>query len=156
MVVSCLACLTLKMRAIFSSDTSVDFQRTARHYVPEDRTVNNYRCENLILHMFIVLDTTLKFCVEEGRISLWSRPFHYNTSFTRRLKLRRMLYSGMWRRVILCEPTIRRTVWSASHLITLVPPSRIFLHWRWRWYVSPKRRFTQYLTTPHRRTQLSS
>jgi hypothetical protein len=30
-----------------------------------------------------------------------------------------------------------------SHLLTLVPRSRIFLHWRWRRYVPPKRRFTQ-------------
>jgi hypothetical protein len=33
-----------------------------------------------------------------------------------------------------------------SHLLTLVPRSRIFLPWRWRQYVPPKRRFTQY---PH-------
>jgi hypothetical protein len=38
----------------------------------------------------------------------------------------RMLSSGMWR-----------------HLLTLVPHSRIFLPWRWRRYVPPKRRFTQ-------------
>jgi hypothetical protein len=30
-----------------------------------------------------------------------------------------------------------------SHLVTLVPRSRIFLPWRWRRYVPPKRRFTQ-------------
>jgi hypothetical protein len=30
-----------------------------------------------------------------------------------------------------------------SHLLTLVPHSRIFLPWRWRRYVPPKRRFTQ-------------
>jgi hypothetical protein len=30
-----------------------------------------------------------------------------------------------------------------SHLLTLVPRSRIFLPWRWRRYVPPKRRFTQ-------------
>jgi hypothetical protein len=29
--------------------------------------------------------------------------------------------------------------------LTLVPRSRIFLPWRWRRYVLPKRRFTQYL-----------
>jgi hypothetical protein len=32
-----------------------------------------------------------------------------------------------------------------SHLLTLVPRSRILLPWRWRWYVLPKRRFTQHL-----------
>jgi hypothetical protein len=30
-----------------------------------------------------------------------------------------------------------------SHLLTLVPRSRIFLPWRWRRYVPPKRRLTQ-------------
>jgi hypothetical protein len=30
-----------------------------------------------------------------------------------------------------------------SHLLTLVPRSRIFLPWRWRRYIPPKRRFTQ-------------
>jgi hypothetical protein len=30
-----------------------------------------------------------------------------------------------------------------SHLLTLVPRSRIFLPWRWRRYVPTKRRFTQ-------------
>jgi hypothetical protein len=32
---------------------------------------------------------------------------------------------------------------SCVNLLTLVPRSRIFLHWRWRRYVPPKRRFTQ-------------
>jgi hypothetical protein len=30
-----------------SSETSVDFERTPRRYIPEDRTVYNQRCENL-------------------------------------------------------------------------------------------------------------
>jgi hypothetical protein len=38
---------TLKMEAIFSSETSVDFQRTTRRYIPEDGTLHNHRCENL-------------------------------------------------------------------------------------------------------------
>jgi hypothetical protein len=38
--VSCLAySLTLKMEATCSSKTSVDFQQTAWHYIPEDRTL---------------------------------------------------------------------------------------------------------------------
>jgi hypothetical protein len=32
---------------------------------------------------------------------------------------------------------------TASHLLSLVPRSRIFLPWRWRRYVLPKRRFIQ-------------
>jgi hypothetical protein len=47
-LVSCLAYSSiLKMETIFSSETSVHFQRTTRRYVPEDRTLHNHRCENL-------------------------------------------------------------------------------------------------------------
>jgi hypothetical protein len=64
----------------------------------------------------------------------------------------RMPYSGMWRHVdlVLTDVSEERIVYifrveksASSHLLTLVPLSRIFLLWRWRWYVSPKRRFTQ-------------
>jgi hypothetical protein len=35
---------------MFSSETSVGFQRTTRRYIPEDRTHHNHRCENLKSH----------------------------------------------------------------------------------------------------------
>jgi hypothetical protein len=35
------------MEAMYSPETSIDFQRTARRYVPEDGTLHNDRCENL-------------------------------------------------------------------------------------------------------------
>jgi hypothetical protein len=38
------------MEAIFSSETSVDFQRTTRRYIPEGSTLHNHRCENLKSH----------------------------------------------------------------------------------------------------------
>jgi hypothetical protein len=42
-LVSCLAySSTLKMEAICSSETSVDFQRTTWRYIPEDRTLHMY------------------------------------------------------------------------------------------------------------------
>jgi hypothetical protein len=37
----------MKMEAICSSETSVDFQRTTRRYITEDSTLHNHRCENL-------------------------------------------------------------------------------------------------------------
>jgi hypothetical protein len=41
-LVSCLAYFsTLKMETIFSSEASVDFQQNIRHYIPEDRTLND-------------------------------------------------------------------------------------------------------------------
>jgi hypothetical protein len=71
----------------------------------------------------------------------------------------RMSSSGMWRRVYLlwtdvseeCVASIfrvekrcfRLVAQPASNLPTLVPRSRIFLAWRWRWHVPQKRRFTQ-------------
>jgi hypothetical protein len=35
------------METICSTETSVDFQQTTRHYIPEDSTLYNHRCENL-------------------------------------------------------------------------------------------------------------
>jgi hypothetical protein len=47
------------MEAIFSSETSVDFQRTIRRYIPEDGTLHNHRCEKLevLLHEVCSLNT---------------------------------------------------------------------------------------------------
>jgi hypothetical protein len=48
MLVSCSAYpSTLNMKATFSSETSVSFQRTTRRYMPEHRTLHNHRRENL-------------------------------------------------------------------------------------------------------------
>jgi hypothetical protein len=38
------------MEATCSSETSVDFQRTTRRYIPEDITPHNHCCENLIFY----------------------------------------------------------------------------------------------------------
>jgi hypothetical protein len=47
MLASCSAySSTLNMEAICSSETSLDFQRTARRYNPEDGTIHNHRWEN--------------------------------------------------------------------------------------------------------------
>jgi hypothetical protein len=35
------------MSPVSSSETSVDFQWTTRHYILEDRTLHNHMCENL-------------------------------------------------------------------------------------------------------------
>jgi hypothetical protein len=40
-------CLALKMVPIWSSETSVGFQRTTWRYIPEDSTLYSHRCENL-------------------------------------------------------------------------------------------------------------
>jgi hypothetical protein len=46
---------TLKMKAICSSETPVDTQRTTRRYIPEDGTLHNHRCENLKSYMISFL-----------------------------------------------------------------------------------------------------
>jgi hypothetical protein len=38
---------TLKTEALCLSETLVDLHRTIQHYIPEDRTLHNHRCENL-------------------------------------------------------------------------------------------------------------
>jgi hypothetical protein len=38
---------TLKMKATYSSETSVDFQRTTQRYISEDITLHNHQCENI-------------------------------------------------------------------------------------------------------------
>jgi hypothetical protein len=38
---------TLKIEAICSFETSLDFHRTTRHCIPEDRTLHSHRCDNL-------------------------------------------------------------------------------------------------------------
>jgi hypothetical protein len=47
MPVACISYSTLKMEAICSSEKLVDFQWTTQHYVPQDITLHNHRCENL-------------------------------------------------------------------------------------------------------------
>jgi hypothetical protein len=37
----------LKMEVTRSSETSIDFERTTRSYIQRNKTVRNYRCENL-------------------------------------------------------------------------------------------------------------
>jgi hypothetical protein len=60
LLISCLAySSTLMNEATCSSETSVDFQRTARRYIPEDGTFHTHRCENLKSYTFkFVFNTT--------------------------------------------------------------------------------------------------
>jgi hypothetical protein len=47
-LISCLAySSTLMMQMTCSSETSVNFKRTTRRYIPENRTLHNHRCEYL-------------------------------------------------------------------------------------------------------------
>jgi hypothetical protein len=43
------------MEPTCSYEISVGFQRTTQRYIPEDRTLQNHRCENLRSYMWIVV-----------------------------------------------------------------------------------------------------
>jgi hypothetical protein len=49
-LVSCSAYSSLKMEPICSFETSVDFQRTTRRYIPEVSTLHNHCCESFKPH----------------------------------------------------------------------------------------------------------
>jgi hypothetical protein len=53
--------LTLQTEAIYSSETSVDTQRTTQRYIPEDGTLHKYRCENLKSYIMRSLIGTIVF-----------------------------------------------------------------------------------------------
>jgi hypothetical protein len=56
MLVSCSAySSTLKREVTCSSETSVDFQRTTRRYIPEDIIFHNHRCEGLKSYIICLL-----------------------------------------------------------------------------------------------------
>jgi hypothetical protein len=57
--------LILKMEAICSSETLVNFSHTTQHYIPEDRTLLNHHCENFNLNVlsFHLLFKILKLIV---------------------------------------------------------------------------------------------
>jgi hypothetical protein len=66
-LVSCLAYYsTLKMEATCSPETSVDLQRTTRHYISQDETPYNHRCENLkSYNVFLICGGFFKLQVTE-------------------------------------------------------------------------------------------
>jgi hypothetical protein len=57
---------TLETETIFSSETSVDFHRTMRRYIPEGRTLLSHRCENLISSIAILCSRNLTFQFRSG------------------------------------------------------------------------------------------
>jgi hypothetical protein len=76
---------TLKMEAICSSETSVDFQRITRRYIPEDSTFHNHRCENLKSYISFYLTTCRSTPLYEFDL------VHMNSHFERRELARRVV-----------------------------------------------------------------
>jgi hypothetical protein len=56
------------MEAICSSEKSVDFQRTTRHYIPGDRTPSVLICTYLAIVVFTVVGTQLSMAISEGKV----------------------------------------------------------------------------------------
>jgi hypothetical protein len=66
--VSCSAYSALKMEAIYSSETSVDFQRTTRRYIPVDSILRNHGCENLKSYVVSFLSNIVQYKQESIRM----------------------------------------------------------------------------------------
>jgi hypothetical protein len=61
------------MEAIWSTETSVNFQRTTRRYIPEDNILHNHRCENLKFYIRLCFVTPgSDFGLDEGIYSSFS------------------------------------------------------------------------------------
>jgi hypothetical protein len=78
---------TLQMEAICSSETSVDTQRTTRHYIPEDGTLHNHYCENFKSLFWLHIHTripsfpscrVLSVYTIESVFVLFYQPFYWN------------------------------------------------------------------------------
>jgi hypothetical protein len=54
------------MKTAYYSETSVSFQRNTWRYTPEDRTLHNYRCENLKSYMCIIFTC---FCLQFSELN---------------------------------------------------------------------------------------
>jgi hypothetical protein len=53
------------MEAIYSSETSVDFQRNAWRYIEKDRTLCNHHCENLKSYIINIIYSGLHSTMQE-------------------------------------------------------------------------------------------
>jgi hypothetical protein len=82
---------TLKMEAIYSSETSVATQQTIRH-IPEDDTLHNHRCENLKSYEVFKCPLVLVII----------RVIHYSGKATWPQGFRRIAGSVAWDTNLLC------------------------------------------------------
>jgi hypothetical protein len=68
-LVFCPAYSNLQTRAIYSSETSVEFHWTTQRYISEDSTLHNHRCENLKSYIILTFTSTSTWNVIEIVIS---------------------------------------------------------------------------------------
>jgi hypothetical protein len=73
----------LKIKAVSSSETSVDVQRTTRRYIPGHRTLHNHRCENLKSSSLFNLCTYLCLFGARGSVVGWGTTLQAGWSLVR-------------------------------------------------------------------------
>jgi hypothetical protein len=111
---------TLKMEAICSSETSFAPQQTTRCHIPEDDTLYNHRCGNLISHKAL-----LNYLRLFKGLNVW---LHYWRLWCDTVQPGRRSYTFL-RKILLRN---RRANQEANSELS----------WRWSQYISPKRRYT--------------
>jgi hypothetical protein len=98
---------TLRMEATCSSETSVDFQRTTRRYIPEDRTLHNHLYENLKSYLLNIFNSII--FLERG------------TAFLRTCLAIFVLYLKCFQSVMQCGEYVE----SRGSVLFLVHPFRV-------------------------------
>jgi hypothetical protein len=78
-LVSCLVYSSnLKIVAIYSSEKSVDFQRTTQRYTPEDRTLRNHSCKNPVSCNMDKVQYQTRFFLQPRPLTNCSDYWHLN------------------------------------------------------------------------------
>jgi hypothetical protein len=86
----------MKIEAVCSSETSVDFQRATRSYIPEDSTPRNHRCENLKSSVYLydsLLTTGVKWNI--SAVDDVSQQLELSTEHVDRTVIAPASYSGV-------------------------------------------------------------
>jgi hypothetical protein len=85
---------TLKIEAMCSSETPVEFQWTTQRYIPENRDLHNHRCENL--KSFTL---TSSFCNQPGAGSGMKKAFN--------IKIEDLIMYSVFRRIVRSIITVK-------------------------------------------------
>jgi hypothetical protein len=111
---------TLKIEAIYSSETSIDFQQTTWRHIQEDRTLHNHRCDNLksldlvIIRCFLSRRQGLSFV----RVFIFVKYVHIHKIYIILSIYGRHIYSFIYFLYIqcLCLPSLRASDVALSYV----------------------------------------
>jgi hypothetical protein len=93
------------MEAIYFSETSVDFQRTTRRYIPEGNTPHNDRCENPKSYKYFVIYAASRTDDENHKMNC-TLPF-YNKAETEDWSVSECLMNSMYETSVLFTMAIK-------------------------------------------------